>query len=75
MPRAGLRWGSVPRARGWVVEIAADAEFVLDLSVHDAEKRKWVPDRGPGHWYWRVAAVDDDGFVGRWSPVHGFDVE
>ncbi len=74
--RRGLRWSGVPKADGYVVEVARDAEFVLDVRTARTTGSAKALD-GPvdaGAWFWRVAAVDADGFVGPWSFVHGFDV-
>ncbi|MFT7518330.1 MAG: hypothetical protein ACI9MC_000461 [Kiritimatiellia bacterium] len=70
----GLRWKRVKQATNYVVEAARDAEFVLEGARHEAAATSMVPDLSDGTWYWRVASVDTNGFVGPWSEVYQFDV-
>jgi len=71
-----LRWKPVSDARGYVLQFARDAEFVLDVSSQDAaaETAGLGPDLDAGTWFWRVAATDTEGFVGDWSKVHAFEL-
>ncbi len=74
-PGAHLRWAAVPGASSYRVELARDAEFsygalALDAPATDLALTASV---AGGKWFWRVAAVDGDGFVGRTSKVYAFE--
>ncbi len=79
-PREGpmgkaLTWDRVRGAPGWRVEVARDAEFTLDVRRADGERGTTCsPELPDGRWFWRVAAVDGDGFTGDWSRVYAFEV-
>lgn len=73
LPASGLRWKKVKGAERYVVEIARDAELVHDVVEASTQPEGLQPALGDGRWFWRVAAVDADGFVGMWSKVYGFD--
>ncbi len=70
----GLSWKPVKGAVRYRVELARDAYFLLDVAEHLAS----APDLtvpaavAGGKWYWRVTAIDSDGFVGQPSRVHAF---
>jgi hypothetical protein len=69
-----LRWAEVNGADQYRVELARDAEFALEPQKRGSKKTdlgaaKELPD---GKWFWRVAAVDGDEFVGRSSKVYAF---
>jgi len=76
-PADRLRWGANPSAAHYIVEIARDAEF--SRYVHARSVRAPAVEVGsdldPGKWFWRVAAVDADGFVGRTSKVYSFGLD
>ncbi len=69
-----LRWEPVPGAASYIVEIARDAEFSRFVSSREAHAVETVigTDLAAGKWFWRVAAVDADGFVGATSKVYAF---
>lgn len=75
LPDAGLRWKRVKNSPAYVVELARDAEFAIGASVVEAETTSYGPTVEAGQWFWHVAAVDQQGFVGPWSPTYAFDVE
>ena len=71
----GLSWERVRGAPGWRVELARDAEFAVEVRRVDGERGvRHSPDLPEGGWFWRVAAVDRDGFTGDWSRVYRFEV-
>ncbi len=68
-----LRWEDVSRAAAYRVELARDAEFSLALQAQTAkDARLALPRLAAGKWFWRVMAVDADGFVGLPSKVYAF---
>jgi hypothetical protein len=73
MPASGLRWKKSSKAASYQIEAARDAEFVLEVVALGASSPSVVPDVSAGAWFWRVAAVDGDGFVGAWSEVYSFE--
>ena len=72
-----LEWQAVAGASGYAVELSRDAEFTYDVRRIDSAKPTVTPDAGveAGKWYWRVAAVGADGFVGPTSKVYAFDLK
>lgn len=70
-----LAWKGVSGASGWRLETSRDAEFTLDVrTATGAAGVRHSPELEEGRWFWRVAAVDGDGFTGLWSRVYAFDV-
>jgi len=72
--RSRMRWASVPAAASYLIEIARDAEFSLEVSerVVQATEARVGQDLGAGKWFWRVTSVDPDGFVGLPSKIYSF---
>jgi len=75
LPSGGLKWQKAKGAQGYLVEVAADAEFVIDVSSYEVDKPGLSPDVAAGRWFWRVAVIDSQRFIGEWSKVYGFDAE
>lgn len=75
-PKApALVWKAVPGAKVYRVELAATADFAGDVRVQEtATPTLDASATGPGKWFWRVLAVDADGFVGYPSRIFSFDV-
>jgi hypothetical protein len=81
-PRAGtfptpptVTWRPVTRAKAYRVELARAADFVSGVQTYEARGTELgVPGPREGKWYWRVLAVDGDGFVGFPSKIFAFDV-
>lgn len=71
-----LRWENSQGAVAWTVRLARDAEFRILPMEHPAPKPAWsVPgDLPAGKWFWRVMAIDKDGFVGLPSRIYAFQV-
>ena len=71
-----LSWTPVPEADGYRVEYSRTAQFddhYWDVST----KREQVlinEAHTPGKWFWRVTAIDRDGFAGFSSKVYAFTV-
>jgi hypothetical protein len=64
-----LRWSTVPEATGYWVEVARDAGFnTMQVSEWGiAEAAFDAAGLPPGHYHWRVAALDPFGLPGSWS--------
>lgn len=71
-----LRWEPVSEANKYRVEIARNAQFTEGWTVLEANIEKVpVPETlTPGKWFWRVTALDVDGFVGYPSKIYAFTV-
>ncbi|WP_244237215.1 FecR family protein [Corallococcus llansteffanensis] len=68
-------WKAVPGAKAYRVEVATSADFAGDVTVHEsATPGLDGATPGAGKWFWRVLAVDADGFVGFPSKIFSFDV-
>lgn len=69
-----LEWVSVGGAKTYRLEVGKDAEFVSEVHVYRLQDHEWAipPNLPAGQWFWRVLALDDEGFVGLPSKVHGF---
>lgn len=61
-----LRWTAVPGAKGYRVDFGADGEIATEQQRFEAAGPELtLPSALPaGHWFWRVVAVDADGFEG-----------
>lgn len=75
-PGAPLLWQPVEGATTYRVTLATDADMVGGLTVLRAKTpTASVPDKqAPGKWFWRVTAVDADGFTGQPSHMYAFDL-
>jgi hypothetical protein len=73
---ARLEWQAVAGAATYRVEIARDADFVLEpRTVNVAEPSvSWPEALAPGKWFWRVSGFDAQGFTGPSSKVYAFTV-
>ncbi|MEM6732247.1 MAG: hypothetical protein AAF658_11875 [Myxococcota bacterium] len=65
-----LRWGEVPGASGYLIEIAEDAEFsrVIDRKQTKRTSLKWEPPSEYVSYFFRVAGVARSGQRGAFSP-------
>ncbi len=71
---ARLDWQAVTGAAKYQVEVARDADFLVEpksATVTEATL-SWAEPLGKGKWFWRVAAVDANGFSGPSSKVYAF---
>jgi hypothetical protein len=73
---ARLEWQAVAGAATYRVEVARDADFILEpKSVIASEATvSWPEPLAAGKWFWRVAGVDAQGFTGATSKVYAFTV-
>jgi hypothetical protein len=71
-----LVWKAVPGAKVYRVELAGSADFEGDaVKVFESPSPTLDGAKlGPGKWFWRVLAVDDDGFVSYPSKIFSFDI-
>jgi hypothetical protein len=69
-----LRWSPVKEAASYRIEISQNAQFTREWRLYEANQAKLpVPDTlAPGKWFWRVTALDVDGFVGYPSKIYAF---
>lgn len=71
-------WTAVDATRSYRLQVAASADFMqplVDLAVDNSAGFNLVQARvelPPGAWFWRVAAVAEDGSVGAFSPGRAF---
>jgi ferric-dicitrate binding protein FerR (iron transport regulator) len=74
---SSLSWRVVPNASAYKLELASDAYFTQRFQVHSIGRNSWsVPTVLSGaKWFWRVQAVDRDGFVGMPSKVYAFTAQ
>ncbi len=61
-----LRWTAVPGAKSYWLDFGADGELATEQQRFAATTAELaLPSTlPPGHWFWRVIAVDADGFEG-----------
>ena len=73
---ARFEWQPVAEAASYTVEIARDADFVVDLTstTVSATTLSWPTPLAKGKWFWRVTGVDAKGFSGAPSKVYAFTV-
>ncbi|MCY1036123.1 FecR family protein [Corallococcus sp. BB11-1] len=70
-----LVWRAVAGAKVYRVEVADSADFAGDVRVQESATPTLTgATPGPGKWFWRVLAVDGDGFVGYPSKIFSFDI-
>ncbi|MBJ6762534.1 FecR domain-containing protein [Myxococcaceae bacterium JPH2] len=70
-----LTWKAVQGASSYRVELARAADFATGTEVQVAPGLELtVPPALTGKWFWRVLAVDADGFIGYPSKIYTFDV-
>ncbi|MFO0601162.1 MAG: FecR domain-containing protein [Myxococcaceae bacterium] len=71
---ARLEWEAATGAALYKVEVARDADFVIEpRSVNVVETTVSWPEPLPkGKWFWRVTAYDAQGFSGQPSKVYAF---
>jgi hypothetical protein len=73
---SSLSWARVAGAVSYVVEVARDAQMSreLDTAAVGATSQPIGSNRAAGRWYWRVMAVDADGFIGMPSKIYAFEI-
>jgi hypothetical protein len=70
-----LSWWTVTGAKAYRVELARSADFAAGVQTYVSPATELeVPGSRVGKWFWRVLAVDPDGFVGFPSKIFAFDV-
>ena len=75
--RAKLSWRPIRSAQSYLVEIARDAEFGVDPQAHTVpakQTRFSIPKGLSGKWFWRVSALDRQGFRGAGSKRYAFTI-
>ncbi|QDE69244.1 hypothetical protein BHS09_20955 [Myxococcus xanthus] len=70
-----VSWRTLEGAATYRVEVARTADFAASVQTYDsASPELEIPGHRQGKWFWRVMAVDGDGFVGFPSKIYAFDV-
>lgn len=70
-----LQWEEVASAIGYWLEIAADRGFKRMLfNQKNLKQRTWKKQLKDGVYYWRVAALDQNGFPGTNSKIRYFKI-
>ncbi len=72
-----FEWQPVPDVAAYVVEVARDADFIVDAqfeTVAGAATLSWSVPLAKGKWFWRVTGTDAAGFAGVPSKVYAFTV-
>ena len=73
-----LTWQAVAGARGYVLELATNAEFSKDVDkvrIDGATSARPDANLAQKKWFWRVSAIDKDGFIGMPSKIFTFQVD
>lgn len=75
--KGSAQWREVAKAAQYLVEVAADPEFLLQRRTWHEAGPKWTidPSLVGKQWFWRVTPVDGGGFEGLSSKVSGLTVE
>jgi hypothetical protein len=74
---ARLEWQPVAEAASYRVEVARDADFLVEAQsteVAGATTLSWAEPLAKGKWFWRVTGLDAHGFAGPSSKVYAFTV-
>lgn len=74
---ARFEWQAVADVASYKVELARDADFLVEArsaNVTAANTLSWAEALPKGKWFWRVTAVNGDGFTGPTSKVYAFTV-
>ena len=71
-----LKWKPVAQATQYRVELARNAQFTKGWWPVDATSERWLvsEELAPGKWFWRVTALDTDGYLGYPSKTFAFTV-
>lgn len=71
-----LEWQPVDEAASYRVEVARDADFLVDAQFRDvqAPTLSWPEPLAKGKWFWRVTGLDAHGFAGPSSKVYAVTV-
>lgn len=71
-----LSWNSVKGATGYRVELAENTAFTRNPQRFHSQGTSLTLPVAPaaGRWYWRVMAIDADGFVGMPSKIFAFTI-
>jgi hypothetical protein len=73
---ARFEWQPVADVAGYKVEVARDADFLVEARAVTAAEAtlSWPEALAKGKWFWRVTGVDAMGFSGPSSKVYAFTV-
>lgn len=75
-PEARLDWQAVAGVASYAVEVARDADFLVEAKSVSAPANtlSWPEPLAKGKWFWRVTGVDGQGYFGPPSKVYAFTV-
>lgn len=71
-----LSWKPVPNAQSYRVEIADNAQFTQGWWGFEVTSDRWLVSEvlKPGKHFWRVTAIDPEGFIGYPSKIYAFTI-
>jgi hypothetical protein len=75
-PEARFEWAPVPNAATYQLELARDADFVVEAKETRVTVTtvSWPEPLAKGKWFWRVTGIDTQGFAGPPSRVYAVTV-
>ncbi len=71
---ARFQWKAVEGAAQYKLELARDADFLIEARSASVSEpsMSWAEPLAKGKWFWRVTALDANGFSGPSSKVYAF---
>lgn len=72
--RVDLEWVEVPKAKLYELEVATDPEFTVPIISQKLSDIRFSADLLPGAYYYRVRAIDGQGFPGIWSATQDLNI-
>lgn len=71
-----ISWEPAAGAASYIIELARNAKFTREVTwlESDSPSATFEP-LADGRWFWRVLAVDADGFVGMPSKIYSFVID
>ena len=78
--RLAFQWNSRPAAKRYRVDVSVGPAFATKVESTSTEVTAYaplltqLPYLAGGTFYWRVAALDESGNIGEFSPVQSFDL-
>jgi len=74
-PEILFGWGEIKRGKTYQLQVSKKTHFRNPVLSESLSKSEFLyGNLKKGVYFWRVAAVDDEGVIGRWSPVRKIEV-